>query len=111
MDYLPQNLGESSQVLLDYRAEITVERLQHIVASLPRCPVAIVPARGENTLYWPGIDKTTATVSIMQPMKFVWLNLPQLLSTGIRYSHAANFSKINKFHHKFNKMYIKQNST
>ena len=57
----PQNLGELRQVLLDKWAEIHVERLQRLVASMSRRIAAICPAIGGNTRYWPGIHKTTPT--------------------------------------------------
>ena len=63
--------------------EDPVERLQHPAASKPQRPAAIIAARGENTWYWPGIHKTTPTGCIMQIIKFVWPNLPQLPSNYI----------------------------
>ena len=75
MENPPHNLGELRQALLDKWVVISVERLQHLVASMPRR----LAARGGNTRYWPGIHKTTPTGSIMQKCKkFVWPDLPDL---------------------------------
>ena len=66
IDNPPQNLGELHQALLDRWAEIPVEHLQRLVASMPRRLEAIIVSRGGNTWYSSGIHKTTPTASIMQ---------------------------------------------
>ena len=83
MEIPPNNLGELCQALLDKWAEIPVECLQHLVGSMPRRLGAIIVARGGTTWYWPSIYKTTPTGSIMQTIKFVWPDLPQLPSNDI----------------------------
>ena len=111
MDNLPQNLGELCQALLDKWAEIPVECLQRLVASMPQRLVVIIAARCGNTWYWPGKQKTTQQAALWKKIKFVWPDLPNLPSHDIyRYAHAANFSNINKCYHKFTKIHIKQNS-
>ena len=57
MDNPPQNLGEPRQALLDKWAEIPVELLQCIAASMSWSLVVIIAARGENTQYWPDMQK------------------------------------------------------
>ena len=52
MDNPPQNLDELHQALLDKWAQIPVQRLQRLVASMPRRLAAIIAARGGNTRYW-----------------------------------------------------------
>ena len=44
-----QNLGELRQAVWDKLAEIPVEDIQCLVASMPRRLTAIIAARGENT--------------------------------------------------------------
>ena len=51
MDNPPQNLDELRQALLDKWAQIPVQRLQCLVASMPRRLAAIIAARGGNTRY------------------------------------------------------------
>ena len=51
MDNPPQNLDELRQTLLDKWAQIPVQRLQRLVASMPRRLAAIIAARGGNTRY------------------------------------------------------------
>ena len=51
MDNPPQNLDELCQALLDKWAQIPVQRLQRLVASMPRRLAAIIAARGGNTRY------------------------------------------------------------
>ena len=51
MDNPPQILGELRQALLDKWAEIPVERLQRLVASMSRRLAAIIAARGGNIRY------------------------------------------------------------
>ena len=68
----PRNHGELCQALLDKCADISVECLQRLVASIPRLLVAIIAARGGNTRHCRCIHKTTPTGSIMQKkIKFV----------------------------------------
>lgn len=51
MDNPPQNLNELRQALIDKWADIPVERLQHLVASMPRRLAAIIRTRGGATRY------------------------------------------------------------
>ena len=107
----PRNLGELCQALLDKCEDISVECLQCLVASIPRLLVAIIAARGGNTRHCSSRHKTTLTGSIMQKkIKFVWPDLPQYHSKKFKYAHGVKFSNINKCHHKFTKLHIKQNS-
>ena len=64
MDNPPQNLDEVRQALLDKWAQIPVQRLQRLVASMPRRLAAIIAARGGNTRYWPGTHKTRPPGSV-----------------------------------------------
>ena len=64
MDNPPQNLDELRQALLDKWAQIPVQRLQRLVASMPRRLAAIIAARGGNTRYWPGTHKTRPPGSV-----------------------------------------------
>ena len=64
MDNPPQNLDELRQALLDKWAQIPVQRLQRLVASMPRWLAAIIAARGGNTRYWPGTHKTRPPGSV-----------------------------------------------
>ena len=64
MDNPPQNLDELRQVLLDKWAQIPVQRLQRLVASMPRRLAAIIAARGRNIRYWPGTHKTKPPGSV-----------------------------------------------
>ena len=80
----PQNLSELRQAMLNKWAEIPVERLQRLVAGMSRRLVAIIAAKGGNTLYWPCIHSTTPTGSFMKKkIKFVWPDLSQLPSNDI----------------------------
>ena len=83
MDNPPQNLDELRQALLDRWAQIPVQRLQHLVASMPRWLAAIIAARGGNTRYWPGTHKTRAPGSVTKKIIFVRPDLPQLSSSDI----------------------------
>ena len=83
MDNLPQNLDELRQALLDKWAQIPVQRLQRLVASMPRRLAAIIAARGGNTRYWPGTHKTRPPGSVTKKIIFVRPNLPQLSSSDI----------------------------
>ena len=65
MDNPPQNLDKLRQALLDKWAQIPVQRLQRLVASMPRRLGAIIAARGGNTRYWPGTHKTTKFTTII----------------------------------------------
>ena len=49
LDNPPQNLDELRQALLDEWAQIPVQRLQRLVASMPRRLAAMIAARGGNT--------------------------------------------------------------
>ena len=83
MDNPPQNLDELRQALLDKWAQIPVQRLQRLVASMPRRLAAIIAARGGNTRYWPGTHKTRPLGSVTKKIIFVRPNLPQLSSSDI----------------------------
>ena len=83
MDNPPQNLDELRQALLDKWAQIPVQRLQHLVASMPQQLVAIIAARGGNTRYWPGTHKTRPPGSVTKKIIFVQPNLPQRSSSDI----------------------------
>ena len=83
MDNPPQNLDELRQALLDKWAQIPVQRLQRLVASMPRRLAAIIAARGGNTRYWPGTHKTRPPGSVTKKIIFVWPNLPHLSSSDI----------------------------
>ena len=77
MDNPPQNLDELRQALLDKWAQIPVQRLQRLVASMPRRLAAIIAAGGGNTRYWPGIHKTRPSGSVTKKASswrpLVWL--------------------------------------
>ena len=83
MDNPPQILDELRQALLDKWAQIPVQRLQRLVASMPRRLAAIIAARGGNTRYWPGTHKTRPPGSVTKKIIFVRPNLPQLSSSDI----------------------------
>ena len=84
MDNPPQNLDELRQALLDKWAQIPVQRLQRLVASMPRRLAAIIAARGGNTRYWPGTHKSRPPGSVTKKIIFVRPNLPQLSSSDIK---------------------------
>ena len=84
MDNPPQNLDELRQALLDKWAQIPVQRLQRLVASMPRRLAAIIAARGGNTRYWPGTHKTRLPGNVTKKIIFVRPNLPQLSSSDIQ---------------------------
>ena len=79
----PQNLDELRQALLDKCVQITVQRLQRLVASMPRRLAAIIAARGGNTRYWHGTHKTRPPGSVTKKISFVRPNLPQLSFSDI----------------------------
>ena len=83
MDNPPQNLDEIRQALLDKWAQIPVQRIQRLVASMPRRLAEIIAARGGNTRYWPGTHKTRPPGSVTKKIIFVRPNLPQLSSSDI----------------------------
>ena len=66
MEDPPPNLGELRQALLDKWAEIPVEHLQCLAASMPRRLAVIIAVRGGNTWYWPSMHKTTSASRMMQ---------------------------------------------
>ena len=78
MDNPPQNLDELRQALLD-KEQIPVQRLQCLVASMPRQLAAI----SGNTRYWPGTHKTRPPGSVTKKIIFVRTILPQLSSSDI----------------------------
>ena len=80
MDNPAQNLDELRQALSDKWAQIPVQRLQRLVASMPRRLAAIIAARGGNTRYWPGTHKTRPPGSVTKKIR---PNLPQLSSSDI----------------------------
>ena len=84
MDNPPQNLDELRQALLDKWVQIPVQRLQRLVASMPRRPAAIIAARGGNTGYWPGTHKTRPPGSVTKLIILCRPNLPQLSSSDIK---------------------------
>ena len=83
MDNPPQNLDELRQALLDKWAQIPAQRLQCLVASMPRRQAAIIAARRGNTRYWPDTHKTRPPGSVTKIIIFVRPNLPQLSSSDI----------------------------
>ena len=83
MDNPPQNIDELRQALLDKWVQIPVQRLQRLVASMPRRIAAIIAARGGNTRYWPGTYKTRPPGSVTKKIIFLRPNLPQLSSSDI----------------------------
>ena len=87
MDNPPQNLDELRQVLLDKCALIPVQRLQRLVASMPRRLAAIIAARGENTS------------SLFDRIYHNYLPVT------FRYAHSANYS----FYHQMSSKLTKQN--
>ena len=97
MDNPPQNLDELRQALLDKWAQTPVQRLQRLVASLPRRLAAIIAARGGNTRYWPGTHKT-------RPSLFDQI-YHNYLPVTFRYAHSANHS----FHHQMSSKLTKHN--
>ena len=78
-----QNRDELRQALLDKGAQIPVQRLQRLVASMLRRLATIIAARGGNTRYWPGTHKTRPPGSVTKKIIFVRPNLPQLSSSDI----------------------------
>ena len=84
MDNPPQNLDVFRQALLDKWVQIPVQRLQRLVASMPRRLAAIIAARGGNTRYWPGTHKTRPPGNVTKKIIFVRPNLPQLSSSDIQ---------------------------
>ena len=64
MDNPPQNLDELRQALLNKWAQIPVQRLQRLVASMHRRLAAIIAAGGGNTRYRPGTHKTRPPGSV-----------------------------------------------
>ena len=79
MDNQPQNLDELRQALLDKWAQIPVQRLQRLVASMPRRLAAIIAARGGNTRYWPGTHKTRPPGSVTKKIIFVRPNFTTII--------------------------------
>ena len=66
MDNPSQSLDELRQALLDKWAQIPVQRLQCLVASMRRRLAAIITARGWNTRNWHGTHKTRPPGSVMK---------------------------------------------
>ena len=109
MDNPPVYLSDLCQALLDKCADIHVERLQCLIASMRRRLAAIIAARCGNTRYWPSMHKTIPTGNIMKKksslLDQIYHNYhPMTLS----YAHEIKFSNINKCHHKFIKIDIKK---
>ena len=83
IDNPPQNLDELRQTLLNKWAQIPVQCLQCLVASMPRRLMAIFATRGGNTQYWPVTHNTRPPGSVTETTIFVRPNLPQLSSSDI----------------------------
>ena len=79
----PQNLDELRQALQDEWAQIPVQRLQRLEASMPRRLAATIAVRVGNTRYWPGTHKTRPPGSVTKKIIFVRPNLPRLYSSDI----------------------------
>ena len=105
MDNPPQNLDELRQALLDKWAQIPVQRLQRLVASMPRGLAAIIAARGGNTRYWPGTHKTRPTGSVTKKSSLFDQIYHNYLPVTFRYAHSANYS----FHHQMSSNLTKHN--
>ena len=109
MDNPPQNLDELRQALLDKWTQIPVQRLQRLVASMPRRLAAINAARGGNTRYWPGTHKTRPPGSVMKKnhlcsTKFITIIFQWHLGMHIRpITHHQMSSKLTK-HNKIKKI-------
>ena len=106
MDNPPQNLDELRQALLDKWAQIPVQRLQRLVASMPRRLAAIIAARGGNTRYWPGTHKTRPPGSVTKKKSSLFDQIyHNYLPMTFRYAHSANYS----FYHQMSSKLTKHN--
>ena len=105
MDNPPQNLDELRQALLDKWAQIPVQRLQRIVASMPRRLAAIIAARGGNTdidLAHTKRDHQAASRKKSSLSDQIYHNY---LPVTFRYAHSANYS----FYHQMSWKLTKHN--
>ena len=106
MDNPPQNLDGLRQALLDKWTQIPVQRLQRLVASMPRRLAAIIAARGGNTRYWPGTHKTRPPGSVMKNKSSLFDQIyHNYLPVTFRYAHSANYS----FYHQMSSKLTKHN--
>ena len=106
MDNPPQNLDELRQALLDKWAQIPVQRLQRLVASMPRRLAAIIAARGGNTRYWPGTHNTRPPGSVTKKKSSLFDQIyHNYLPVTFRYAHSANYS----FYHQMSSKLTKHN--
>ena len=105
IDNTPQNLDELRQALLDKRAQIPVQRLQRLVASMPRRLVAIIATRGGNTRYWPGTHKTRPPGSVTKKTSLFDQICHNYFPVTFRYAHSANYS----FYHQMSSKLTKHN--
>ena len=87
-----------------------VEYTERFVASMQWRIAAILAARDGKTRYWHGIYKTTLTGSITQKSSLFDQIYHNYHPITFSYAHAVNLSNINKCHHKYTKIHIKQNS-
>ena len=105
MDNPPQNLDELRQALLDKWAQIPVQRLQRLVASMPRRLAAIIAARGGNTRYWPGAHKRDHQAALRKKSSLFDQIYHNYLPVTFRYAHSANYS----FYHQMSSKLTKHN--
>ena len=105
MDNPPQNVDELRQALLDKWVQIPVQRLQRLVASMPRRLAAIIAARGGNTRYWPGTHKTRPPGSVTKKTSLFAQIYHNYLPVTFRYAHSANHS----FYHQMSSKLTKHN--
>ena len=105
MDNPPQNLHELRQALLDKWAQILVQRLQCLVACMPRRLAAIIAARGRNTWYWPCTHKTEPPGSVTKKIILFDQIYHNYLPVTFRYAHSANYS----FYHQMSSKLSKHN--
>ena len=110
MDNPPQNLVELRLAILDKGAEILIECLQGLVASMTQRIVAIIAARGGNARYWPAYTKPHYWAASYKKSNLFDQIYHNYYPVTLRYARAVNFSNINKCHHKFTKIHIKQNN-
>ena len=106
MDNPPQILDELRQALLDKWAQIPVQRLQSLVASMPRRLAAIITARGGNTRYWPGTHKMRPPGSVTKKNSSLFDQIyHNYLPVTFRYAHSAHYS----FYHQMSSKLTKHN--
>ena len=83
MDNPPQNLDELRQALLDKWAQIPVQRLQHLVASMPRRLARLSPREAGIPDIVLAHTKRDHQAASRKKIIFVRPNLPQLSSSDI----------------------------